>query len=153
MVMKTLRALSVLLTLGLAIAGCSPSPKSAAGFRLPDGDAEAGLEAFLYMQCNQCHTIKGMELPAIPGADPPYVELGGNVTYVKTYGELVTSIINPSHRLATGYAADLVSVDGKSNMYDYNRHMTVQELIDLVAFLQSHYDVVPPQFDYRIYPR
>ncbi len=151
--MKTLLKLSLLFALGLANAGCNPGPTSSSGFRLPDGDAEAGLEAFLYMQCNQCHTIKGLDLPAIPGADPPYVELGGKVTHVKTYGELVTSIINPSHKLATGYAADRVSADGESNMYNYNRHMSVQELIDLVAFLQSHYDVVPPQFDYRMYPR
>jgi mono/diheme cytochrome c family protein len=151
--MKTLPTHSLLFVLYLTMAGCNPGPTSSAGFRLPDGDADAGLEAFLYMQCNQCHTIKGMDLPVIPDTDPPYVELGGKVTYVKTYGELVTSIINPSHRLATGYAAEKVSVNGKSNMYDYNRHMTVQELIDLVAFLQSHYDVVPPQFDYRIYPR
>lgn len=151
--MKTLPTLSLLLVSCLIMAGCNPDPTSSAGIRLPDGDAEAGLEAFLYMQCNQCHTIKGLEIPEIPGADPAYVQLGGNVTYVKTYGELVTSIINPSHKLATGYAADMVSIDGESRMYDYNRHMTVQELIDLVAFLQSHYDVVPPQFDYRVYPR
>jgi len=104
------------------------------------------------MQCNQCHTIAGTELPAIPFSDPAYIQLGGKIAMVKTYGDLVTSIINPSHRLAPGYAKEKVSDNGKSNMYTYNRHMTVQELIDLVAFLQSHYDVVPPQFDYRIYP-
>ena len=151
--MKMPAKISLLIVLCLTIVGCSPDPSSSAGFRLPDGDAEAGLNAFLYMQCNQCHTIKGLELPVVPLTDPPYVELGGTVTYVKTYGELVTSIINPSHELATGYAADQISVDGESNMYVYNRYMTVQELIDLVAFLQSHYDVRPPQSDYRLSPR
>jgi sulfur-oxidizing protein SoxX len=142
----------LLFALFLAIGGCSQDPKSGAGFRLPDGDANQGREVFLYMQCNQCHTIAGTELPPIPFADPPYVELGGRVATVKTYGDLVTSVINPSHKLAAGFAKDRVSEDGKSNMYIYNRHMTVQELIDLIAFLQAHYDVVPPQFDYRIYP-
>ena len=142
----------VLTGLLLTISGCGQDPTSGAGFRLPDGNADQGHETFLYMQCNQCHTIAGMELPSVPLADPPYVELGGKVTRVKTYGELVTSIINPSHKLASGYAKDLVSTDGESNMYIYNRHMTIQELIDLVAFLQSHYDVVPPQYDYRMYP-
>ena len=136
-----------------AVGGCTQDPKSSAGFRLPDGDPVQGREVFLYMQCNQCHTIKGTELPVIPGADPAYVELGGRVATVKTYGDLVTSVINPSHRLAPGYAKEKVSENGESNMYTYNRHMTIQELIDLVAFLQSHYDVVPPQFDYRVYPR
>ena len=142
----------LLIALFLALSGCSQDPKSGSGFRLPDGDANQGREVFLYMQCNQCHTIAGTELPEIPFADPAYVELGGRVATVKTYGDLVTSIINPSHRLAAGYAKEKVSENGKSNMYTYNRHMTVQELIDLVAFLQSHYDVLPPQFDYRVYP-
>jgi hypothetical protein len=83
---------------------------------------------------------------------PPFVELGGKVTRVKTYGELVTAIINPSHKLADGYPEDLVSEDGKSKMYVYNGFMTVQELTDIVMFLQPHYDVIPPEFQYRVYP-
>ena len=51
--------------------------------------------------------------PAFAGAEP-YVELGGNITKVKSYGELVTSIINPSHDLAKGYAEEVVSEDGES---------------------------------------
>jgi sulfur-oxidizing protein SoxX len=104
------------------------------------------------MQCNQCHTIINETFEAIPLADPPYVELGGDVVRVKTYGELVTAIINPSHKLADGYAADMVSEGGESNMYVYNRYMTVQELIDLVSFLQNSYDVIPPEYHYRGYP-
>lgn len=150
--MNRLTSLSAILGLFLTLTGCSPEPTSGMGFRLPDGDPEEGKMAFIYMQCNQCHYIEGLNLPPVPDAEP-YVELGGRVTHVKTYGNLVTSIINPSHKLASGYAEELISQDGESNMYNYNRHMTVQELTDLVAFLQSHYDVVPPQFDYRVYPR
>jgi hypothetical protein len=64
----------------------------------------------------------------------------------------VTAIINPSHKLADGYASEVVSEEGESNMYVYNRYMTVQELTDLVMYLQPHYDVVVPRYDYRIYP-
>ena len=146
------RSIPGLLLVALAaLSGCDQDPMSERGFRLPDGDAADGRETFLYMQCNQCHTIKGAALPPIPGAEP-YVELGGTVTRVKTYGELVTAIINPSHKLADRYAIDFVSEDGISNMYNYNRHMTVQELVNLVKFLQSYYDVVVPAFDYRNYP-
>ena len=81
-----------------------------------------------------------------------FVELGGAVTRVKTYGELVTAVINPSHKLAAGYPKELVSENGKSKMYNYNGFMTIQELTDIVMFLQEHYDVVPPQFQYRVYP-
>ncbi len=137
----------------LTLSGCDRDTiMSTRGFRLPDGDAAAGREAFLYMQCHQCHSIKGEQLAIIPGQEPPYVELGGEVTQVRTYGELITSIINPSHKLATGYAKDVVSVDGVSKMYVYNQFMTVQELIDIVIFLQPYYNVVVPEFRYPVYP-
>ena len=150
--MKRLSILTLLLTSVLLLGGCDEDrTMSERGFRLPEGDAMAGRETFLYMHCNQCHTIQGEELPTIPGFEP-FVELGGAVTRVKTYGELVTAVINPSHKLADGYAEDLVSEDGTSKMYVYNGFMTVQELTDLVMFLQPHYDVVPPEFHYRVYP-
>jgi hypothetical protein len=150
-VTKTKSTLALLGACVVIIGGCDRDPMSERGFRLPDGNASAGRETFLYMHCNQCHTIRGEELPPVTGYDP-YVELGGPVTRVKTYGELVTAIINPSHKLADAYPEELVSESGKSKMYFYNNYMTVQELVDLVMFLQPHYDVVVPQFEYRVYP-
>ncbi len=148
--MKARFVLMIVLASVLMLGGCDREARMASqGFRLPDGDPQAGREAFIYMQCHQCHTIEGMELPMIPGQDPPYVELGGKVTAVKTYGQLITAIIYPSHKLANGYAEDVVSEDGASNMYIYNEHMTVQELIDIVMFLQPEYDVVIPDVQYR----
>ncbi len=150
--MKKLTLICAILAATLGLTACDEDKlMSERGFRLPDGDAAAGRETFLYLQCHQCHTVKDEELPIIPGTEP-YVELGGNVSQVRTYGELVTSIVNPSHKLADGYAKDIVSEDGVSNMYVYNQYMTVQELTDLVRFLQPHYDVVPPRYQYRIYP-
>jgi hypothetical protein len=92
-----------------------------------------------------------MELPVVELADPPYVELGGKVTRVRTYGELVTAIINPSHKLADGYPVKEVSEDGKSKMTFYNGYMTVQQLIDIVMFLQPQYEVVVPDYEYHTY--
>jgi len=149
--MKITSTVTLLLTAMVVLAGCDRDPMSEKGFSLPEGNPMAGRETFLYMQCNQCHTIDSETLPLVPGYEP-FVELGGQVTRVKTYGELVTSIINPSHKLADGYPEDLVAEDGKSKMYVYNGYMTVQELIDLVAFLQPHYEVVVPAFQYRVYP-
>jgi len=150
--MKT--RLALMLVSLAALGACDQDAMmSSKGFRLPDGNAAIGREAFLYMQCHQCHTINGEQLPIIPGQELPYVELGGKVTQVKTYGQLITAIINPSHELAPGYAEELVSEDGESNMYVYNHHMTVQELIDIVMYLQPHYDVVVPRGKYRVYPR
>ncbi|MDH3748286.1 MAG: cytochrome C [Gammaproteobacteria bacterium] len=146
-----MKYLGLFLTLLIVAAGCGRDMMSERGFALPEGDAIAGREAFLYMQCTQCHTIVGEEFPPVPGYEP-YVQLGGQVSRVKTYGELVTAIINPSHKLAKGYAESLVSEGGESKMYIYNSYMTVQELIDIVMFLQPHYDVVAPRYAYPIYP-
>ncbi len=137
--------------MGLTSACNSEKMMSEKGFRLPEGDPIAGKEAFLYMHCNQCHTIEGENLPTIPGYEP-FVELGGAVTRVQTYGELVTSIINPSHKLAAKYPRDVVSEDGESKMYVYNSYMTIQELTDIVMYLQPKYEVVVPEYNYRIYP-
>ena len=150
--MKVTSILALMFAAVAMLSGCDRDRMSERGFALPEGDPVAGRDTFLYMQCHQCHTIKGETFPALPGMDAPYVELGGPVTRVKSYGELVTAIINPSHKLAEGYASEMVSEDGESNMYVYNRYMTVQELTDLVMYLQPTYDVIVPRYDYRIYP-
>jgi hypothetical protein len=75
---------------------------------------------------------------------------------VKTYGDLVTSIVNPSHRLARGYPREEVSTDGVSLMswVFLNEVITVQQLIDIVAFLQDEYEFVPPPIrsSWDVYP-
>jgi mono/diheme cytochrome c family protein len=143
--MKTVSAILVCATL---LTACLPAPESARGFRLPDGDADRGLAALTDLQCHACHSVEGLDLQYL-GTGAADVKLGGTVARVKTYGELVTSIINPSHKLAPGYQRDEVSIDGESLMTlaSVNDVMTVQQLIDLVAFLQARYEVVPPQYD------
>ena len=95
------------------------------------------------LQCNACHTIPGLELEAAAQAGPVSVVLGGPVPRVKTYGDLVSSVINPSHKLTRYYADGEIVKDGESPMLVYNETMTVQQLIDLVAFVQSSYTLTP----------
>ena len=134
-----------------ALAACDSGPKSAKGFRLPDGDVDKGQAVFIELQCISCHRISEMELPAPIEPGPVMVILGGESKSVKTYGELVSSVINPSHKLIGGYPEEAISRDGKSLMTVYNDRMTVQQLIDLVAFLQSQYEVVVPEYTYYGY--
>lgn len=133
------------------LSGCTESAKQARGFALPEGDADAGQATFVRLQCQQCHTVEGLSLPgeAGPGREMS-VKLGGDVTRIKTYGDLVTSIINPSHRIVFDPTQTLAD-DGVSRMRVYNDVMTVKELVDLVTFLQSRYDVVPPPQVYAPY--
>jgi mono/diheme cytochrome c family protein len=137
--------------LSIIVTACDTGPKSAAGFRLPDGNADVGKQLFVQLECNSCHTISDLELAAPAEEGPVSVKLGGRISRVKNYGQLVSSIINPSHKIVRRYPKEKVSVDGESLMPIYNETMTVQELIDLVAFLQAQYQVTIPQRGYYSY--
>jgi sulfur-oxidizing protein SoxX len=144
----------LLMTVALsATSGCATPPKSGKGFTLPEGDAQAGKANYVSLQCNACHKIDGVDQIAAGSGEPEHsIVLGGEVTRIETYGELVTSIINPSHRLAKGYPVEAVSVDGKSKMKNYNDAMTVTQLTDLVAFVQSKYRLLEYELtDYPMY--
>jgi hypothetical protein len=124
------------------------------GVHLPQGDAVKGREAFVDLRCHVCHEIEGFA-PPTPIVAATRVMLGGPTARIKTYGDLVTSIANPSHRLARGYPEEAVAVDGVPlmSLIRLNEVMTVQQLIDLAAFLQTVYDVVPPPIGLdEVYP-
>jgi mono/diheme cytochrome c family protein len=145
-----MRTLAVALVCAL-IAACDA--RSGAGFRLPDGDVDRGRAAFAALGCNSCHEVEGIDLPSATNGVAS-VPLGGRTTWVKTYGELVTAIVNPSHRIARRDPAVEVAVDGESlmSLAHLNDVMTVQQLIDLVAFLQASYEVVPPPIEPYYWP-
>jgi len=127
----------------LLIAGCDSGPKSGRGFTLPEGDPNMGEATFTQLQCNSCHIVVGKpEIPHPENAEIS-VKLGGKVRTVQTYGQLVTSIINPSHRLAKGYPLEMIQEQGESKMINYNVVMSVEQLTDLVAFLQAQYELEP----------
>lgn len=127
----------------LSLMGCDVGPESPRGFSLPPGDINKGASLLVKHQCLACHYIEGFE--QAKGINNPdiNVRLGGALTHVKTYAELVTSVINPSHKLTNGYPLAVVTDNGVSKMENYNDVMTITELIDLVAFLQSNYSLVP----------
>ena len=140
------RYLIALSVAAVLVAGCGPAPQSGRGFTLPEGDVARGQATFVELQCNTCHKVKGVDLPAAENATDLSVALGGKVARIETYGELVTSIINPSHKIAKGYAKEEVTTDAEgkhSRMLNYNEIVTVEQLADLVTFLQSHYELQP----------
>jgi hypothetical protein len=99
--------------------------------------------------------VAGLEDELVPpeGIDPIMaVRLGGTTTKIATYGELVTSIINPSHKVSNKYRVTPMIEDGQSMMRNYNSIMTVDELIDIVAFVQDQYVLEPiTPTNYRYY--
>jgi len=141
LIMKKLH-LIILLPCILFLAACDMGGQSK-GFTLPEGDAESGKIVFQSWQCTDCHTVKGVEF-ALDEIEPIMtLQLGGSMRKVYTYGELTTSIINPSHKISTRFPSDKLIENGASKMPNYNQLLTVAEVIDLVAFLEQHYELKP----------
>lgn len=141
--MKKLSGVLSFVTLLVFTTGCDTEGR---GFALPPGDAEAGKATFVELACGDCHSVRGEEPSEI--TREVHVVLGGQTTRVRSYGELVTSIINPSHRLARAVSGDVEDDDGVSQMRNYNAVMTVQQLVDLVTYLQTEYEVIVPRTNY-----
>ena len=134
----------ILLVAGaFALSACDTGPKGSVGFTLPDGDAEKGKAHYVKFQCHSCHDSEQVPQMKTTGDAALSVQLGGETTRIKSYGELVTSIINPSHRIVRRGSGKLDDPSGQSKMITYNDVMTVSQLIDLVAFVQSNYTLTP----------
>ncbi|WP_308428282.1 c-type cytochrome [Alteromonas halophila] len=150
---NTMRLALFLMISGFTLTACQWGADSPHGFSLPEGNAEAGKALFTEYGCVDCHAVKGIDATqreAYRLSQP--IVLGGKNTRVKTYAELVTSIINPSHKLSRRYPVSLTSKDGESRMPNMNDVLTVSDLIDIVAFLQPKYEVVPYRTsEYRLY--
>ena len=127
------------------VSACPSDKKARTGFSLPDGDVQAGRAAFLELKCHSCHAVTEENFPA-PTATPPVpVRLGQHISAGKTDGELMTSIINPSHSIRFEHMSKDVAHDGTSRMGDYADVMTVRQMLDLVAFLHSKYRTAEPR--------
>ena len=121
----------------LTLTACNRDAIEAQGFSLPEGDIERGRAAFAALECTTCHSVgdieQDVENPEIS------IRLGGTERGARTYGMLVTAIINPSHRISRAFPS--ATTGSQSNMRSYNDVMTVQQLVDLTEFLKSEFDV------------
>ncbi len=136
----------------LLLGACRTYPDYTGDFRFPlmSGDVTRGQLAFMSMGCPQCHTVDGVDV-TYPGTRPVTVNLGGDLVFAKTYGDLVTSIINPDHVISDRYLSQLPRAERRSidssPMY-INPEMKVSELIDIVTFLNSRYRLLPGYTEY-----
>ena len=138
------RRLVIVTALAMLGAGCGHY--SSFGFPVEEGDIEAGRAAFIANGCHRCHSVAGVRLPEYPGGSTPKIELGGETHQVKAYSELVTSIINPNHTISERYREQLRQPGPgplETQMTtDHIDTMTLRQLIDIVAFLDSRYVLV-----------
>ena len=131
----------------LLFTSCAPTENSPEGFILPPGDAMAGQTTFAALGCINCHQVDGVSFTATGIMQPErIIQLGGEQPKAKTYGQLVTAIIHPNADILKK-DPQYVDPDGNTLMPDYTQMMTVQQMTDLVTFLQDHYDIMVPDYD------
>ena len=99
-------------------------------FTLPNGDAAEGRAVFQKYECQYCHEVRGEDFP-FAGVDyGPELSQMGPLHPLEYFAE---SVMNPNAVVGKQYRGP----DGKSTMPSHNEKMTVQELIDLSAYLAS----------------
>jgi hypothetical protein len=144
---------TLVIVMSLTLFSCDKGVDSPRGFSLPKGNVEIGKAVFIKYECLACHTMKGVVDNSIVKQKDISIMLGGANTQIVTYAELVTSIINPSHKFSNPHSTKVKTSGGKSKMRVFNDVMTVTELVDLVSFLQTNYTLLPyKQTKYQYYP-
>lgn len=101
-------------------------------FTWPAGDPNKGREIFAKLECYKCHEVRGESFPGVRGKDAVGPELSQMSAHhpPEFFAE---SIINPNAVIDPdpGYKGP----DGSSKMPSFNDSVTVQEVVDLVAYL------------------
>jgi len=98
-------------------------------FTLPKGDPTKGKAVFEKFECYYCHEVRGEQFP-YPTESAPELSQMGAMHPVEFFAE---SIMNPNAVVPKAYRES----DGKSPMTNFAAKMTVQELIDVSAYIAS----------------
>ena len=104
-------------------------------FLMPRGDVTEGRKVFVTMECFACHEVKGEAFPATAqrprGSGPELTGMGSH--HPAEY--FAESIVNPNRVIVQG--PGFTGADRLSTMPSYADSMTVRQLVDVVAYLQS----------------
>lgn len=98
-------------------------------FAMPKGDPAKGRAVFEKFECYYCHEVHGEEFPS-PVENAPELSQMGGAHPVEFFAE---SVMNPNAVVPKAYR----EADGKSPMTSFAGKMTVQELIDVSAYVAS----------------
>ena len=98
-------------------------------FTMPKGDPAQGKAVFEKFECYYCHEVRGEEFPP-PTESAPELSQMGSMHPVEFFAE---SIMNPNAVVPKVYRES----DSKSPMTNFAAKMTVQELIDVSAYIAS----------------
>jgi len=103
-------------------------------FTWPKGDPAKGRDVFQKLECYTCHEVRGEHFPSPSDKG----RIGPELSTMARFHPpeyLAEAIINPGAVIEPnrGYAAP----DGSSKMPSYGDSMTIQEAIDVVAYLRQ----------------
>jgi Cu/Ag efflux protein CusF len=98
-------------------------------FTMPKGDPAKGKAVFEKFECYYCHAVRGEQFPS-PTENAPELSQMGPMHPVEFFAE---SIINPNAVVPKSYRQS----DGTSPMTNFAQKMTMQELIDVSAYVAS----------------
>jgi mono/diheme cytochrome c family protein len=103
-------------------------------FTWPKGDPAKGRNVFQKLECYSCHEVRGERFPKPTDSARVGPELAG-MAQAHPPEYFAESIINPGAVIerGRGYAA----ADGSSKMPSYADSLTIQDTIDLVAYLRQ----------------
>ena len=107
-------------------------------FTLPQGDPAEGRKLFVEVECFKCHEVKGEKFPGVAegekGVGPELSQMAG-MHPLEFFAE---SIVNPN-AVIDPKAKELgyIGEDGKSKMPDYSDTLTVKQVADLAAYIDS----------------
>ena len=103
-------------------------------FTWPAGDPARGRGLFAKYECFSCHEVRGepFAAPRDAGSVGPELAAMGPAHEAEYF---VEAIINPNAVVERGKGYE--AADGSSKMPSFNDALTVQELLDLVAYLRA----------------
>ena len=135
--------LTLLVSLGSLACGSEgvapPIEQSDAGqLSVPTRDREAGRQAFLDLKCVVCHRVAGEPDFPEPFGSMPGPRLDATLAS-RPAGYLATAITEPSHSISMSVSDEVkTAMTGVlSPMVDYSDIITVGQLQDLLAYLNS----------------
>jgi cytochrome c2 len=141
---------SLILLLATGTAGLTAAEPAEKGFRFPGGDADAGRDAFVKLNCVQCHSVAKTDLAAPKTARKLHLTLAEKVLFVKKYEDLITAITNPKHVVANRYRQYLTHPEQQGEiepiMPNLTKDMTVRQLMDIVTFLDESFRKAQPEY-------
>jgi mono/diheme cytochrome c family protein len=107
-------------------------------FTLSPGDSASGKQLFVELECYKCHEVKGESLPTVAetekGIGPELSQMAG-MHPAEFFAE---SIVNPNAVIdPEDKEKGFLGPDGKSRMPTYSDVLTVKQVADLAAYLNS----------------